>query len=62
MDLSLTDEEVELLRRTLEESFRELRVEIRHTHESDLREDLRHREHVLSGILDRLEEPVLASV
>ena len=62
MKLTLTDEEARLLRRTLEESFRDLRLEIRHTHESDLKEDLRHREHVLTGILARLEEPVAAGV
>jgi hypothetical protein len=62
MNLTLTDEEARLLRRTLKESFRDLRLEIRHTHESDLKEELRHREHVLTGIMTQLEEPVPAGV
>lgn len=60
MNLTLSDEEARLLRRTLEEDFRDLRLEIRHTHESDTREDLHHQEHLLGGILARLEEPVRA--
>jgi len=60
MNLDLNDEEARLLRRTLEESFRDLRLEIRHTHESDLKEELHHREHVLAGVLTRLQESVPA--
>jgi hypothetical protein len=62
MNLTLTEEEAHLLRSTLEECFRDLRLEIRHTHESDTRAELHHREHLLSGILARLEEPILAKV
>jgi hypothetical protein len=62
MNLTLTEEEAHLLRNTLEECFRDLRLEIRHTHESDLKEELHHRERVLSGILARLEVPVPAAV
>lgn len=62
MNLTLTEEEARLVRSTLEECFRDLRLEIRHTHESDLKEELHHREHMLTGILARLEVPVPAGV
>ena len=54
MDLTLNQEERGETARLLEEAFRELRVEIHHTHDSEDRERLKHRENVLRGVLKRL--------
>jgi len=54
MDLTLDEEERAVTVELLEEAFRELRVEIHHTHDSEDRERLKHRENVLRGVLKRL--------
>jgi hypothetical protein len=54
MDLTLDEEERAVTVELLEEAFRELRVEIHHTHDSEDKERLKHRENVLRGVLKRL--------
>jgi hypothetical protein len=54
MDLTLDDEERAVTVELLEEAFRELRVEIHHTHDSEDKAQLKHREKVLRGVLERL--------
>ena len=54
MDLTLDEEERAVTVELLEEAFRELRVEIHHTHDSEDKERLKHRERVLRGLLERL--------
>jgi len=54
MDLTLDEEERAVTVELLEEAFRELRVEIHHTPDSEDRERLKHRENVLRGVLKRL--------
>jgi len=53
--VTLTDAEAVLVRHELHRSLDDLRVEIRHTHESDLRDRLRHRETTLRAVLDKLD-------
>jgi len=60
MNISLTDEEREVLKRTVESTLRDLRSEIHHTRGSELRSQLVHRESVLRHILDKLPAPVPA--
>lgn len=55
MTVTLTDAEAVLVRHELHRSLDDLRVEIRHTHESDLRDRLRHRETTLRAVLDKLD-------
>ena len=54
MDLTLDEEERAVTVELLEEAFRELRVEIHHTHDSEDKARLKHRENVLRGVLKRL--------
>jgi hypothetical protein len=54
MDLMLNQEERAETAEVLEEAFRELRVEIHHTHDSEDRERLKHREKVIRRVLERL--------
>lgn len=54
MTITLSLEELVLVRHELQRSLDDVRVEIRHTHESDLREELRHRESTLRGLLGKL--------
>jgi hypothetical protein len=54
MELTLNQEERGETTRLLEDAFRELRVEIHHTHDSEDKERLKHRERVLRGLLERL--------
>lgn len=60
MEISLTDEEREVLKRVVESALRELRGEIHHTHDSGLRSQLIHRESVLRHVLDKLPTPAPA--
>jgi len=53
MEVVLNQEEMRVLTRLVQGAVEEIRQEIRHTHESDLKEDLKHREHVLCKLLDR---------
>lgn len=52
--ITLSEEERELVRRVLTRALAEVRQEVRHTHESDLKEQLRHQEHTLRAILDKV--------
>jgi hypothetical protein len=61
MKVDLTDEEWELLKRTVETALRELRSEIHHTHDFEPRSQLIHREATLRHILDALLTPVPAA-
>jgi hypothetical protein len=54
MELMLNQEEHAETAGLLEEAFRELRVEIHHTHDSEDKERLKHREKVIRGVLERL--------
>jgi hypothetical protein len=54
MDLTVDEEERAVVAELLEEAFRELRVEIHHTHDSEDKDRLKHREKVLRGVLERL--------
>ena len=60
MRFDLTDEEREVLQRTVRSALRELRSEIHHTRDSELRTQLVHREAVLRRILDALPTPAPA--
>jgi len=64
MNVILTNEEREILKRTVETAVRELRSEIHHTHDSELRSQLIHREAVLRRILEALPTgvPAVANV
>jgi hypothetical protein len=54
MDLDLTIEEVELLHRLLDAELAELRVEVRHTRESQVKDILKHNEDLLRDVLSKL--------
>lgn len=60
MTIHLTDEERVILRRVVDGALRELRVEIHHTHDSELRAQLIHRESAYRRVLDKLKAPVPA--
>jgi hypothetical protein len=55
MELHLSPEEVELLRRILANQLPELRGEIIHTERYSLRQELKRDEALLKGLLSRLE-------
>jgi hypothetical protein len=57
MGISLTDEERQLLARLLDGALRELRVEVRHTDDAELKDELRHRENLLRSIIAKASEP-----
>ncbi|HEX7284880.1 MAG TPA: hypothetical protein VF532_01790 [Candidatus Angelobacter sp.] len=54
MDLQLTSTEEELIKEILEESYRELLMEIARTDHREFRHDLREREQVLKALLNKL--------
>lgn len=54
MDLQLTSAEEELIKEILEESYRELLMEIARTDHREFRHDLREREQVLKVLLNKL--------
>jgi len=56
MELHLSPEEVELLRRILANQLPELRGEIIHTERYSLRQELKRDEALLKGLLARLEQ------
>jgi hypothetical protein len=64
MTIHLTDEECAVLRRVVDHTLRELRVEIHHTHDSEMRSLLLHRETVYRHILGKLAArvPAVANV
>lgn len=54
VNIQLDDEERAEMKEILEAAFRDLRVEIRHTHVTEEREHFKHRENILRGVLDKL--------
>lgn len=64
MTIHLSDEERALLNRVVDNGLRELRVEIHHTHDSETRSILIHRESVYRHILEKLAAgvPAVANV
>jgi hypothetical protein len=55
MELDITLEEVDLLRRILDAALSELRVEVRHTRESTVKELLKHNEDLVRDVLGKLQ-------
>ena len=64
MRVYFTEEEQAVLERLVDTALREIRVEVRHAHESDTKAELKHREHVLRQILDKVAvgTPAIAHV
>ena len=56
MDLHLKDEEASLVLRVLRNRLNELRVEVRHNKDSEVREYLKHKEHILAAVLKKFPE------
>lgn len=56
MQLALTDQEASLLLRVVRNRLRELRLEVRHDHDSASRDYLLHKERLLNRILDKFPE------
>lgn len=56
MQLNLTDAEASLLLRVLRSRHEELRVEVRHDHDTESRAYLLHKERLLKRILDKFPE------
>lgn len=54
MELTLTSSESQVLRETLEVAFDELLREIARTDHRAMRDELKEREEILKGIIDRL--------
>ena len=57
MPLELTDEETTVLSEVLVSVLGELRVEVRRTQTRTYHDDLKHRETVLEGVLEKLRSP-----
>ena len=55
MMITVNDEERAELQKLLEAALRELRTEVRHTHDSEMRRYLKHRENILRRIGARVE-------
>jgi len=55
--LSLSQDEWELLLELLERERAELPVEIRHTRHCEVRDQLHYREHLVDELLDRMRTP-----
>lgn len=64
MTIHLADEEAAVLARLIDNALRELRVEVHHTHDSEMRSELIHRERVYRHLLGKLEArvPAVANV
>ena len=60
MTIHLSDEEAAVLVRLVDHALRELRVEVHHTHDSELRSELIHRERVYRHLLGKVEARVPA--
>ena len=54
MQLELSQEEQEFLLNLLEQSYQELRGEVRKTESHEFKETLRSKEHLMEGLLQRL--------
>ena len=57
MSTTLDSDEEDLVLRLVERALQDLRLEVRHTHDSELKEELKHREHVLQRLAAKLKEP-----
>lgn len=64
MQIHITEDERATLERLLGTALREIRVEVRHAHESETKAELRQRENVLRHILVKVEAltPVFTNV
>jgi len=64
MRIEFSDNEREVLQRLVATALQDIRLEVRHSHESDTRAELRHRENIYRQILERIEVgvPVAAGV
>ncbi len=58
--LNLTDEERQLLAHLIDHALKEKRVEERRTRTDSFRDILVHQEHLLEGLLEKLDQPALA--
>ena len=54
MDITLTEEEMDLLKRILYTELGELREEVHHTRDSEFKDHLKHKENVLRGMLSKM--------
>lgn len=57
MDLHLKPEEASLVLRVLRSRLNDLRTEVRHDKDSEVRNYLKHKERILSGVLEKFPEP-----
>ena len=57
MDLHLKPEEASLVLRVLRNRLNDLRTEVRHDKDSEVRIYLKHKERILSGVLEKFPEP-----
>lgn len=55
LQLSLTNEEHQVLKEILENDLSDLRMEIRETDDRDFKEGLKHKEQVMKKLLEALE-------
>jgi hypothetical protein len=56
MDLHLKEEEASLVLKVLRNRLSELRIEVRHNKDSEVREYLKHKEHILFRVLKKFPE------
>ena len=64
MMITINDEERAELQKVLEAALRELRTEVHHTHDSEMRRYLKHRENILRRLGAKVEAraPAVANV
>jgi hypothetical protein len=55
MRIEFSDEERGAIQRLVATALQDIRLEVRHSHESDTRAELRHRENLYREILDKVE-------
>lgn len=55
MNIELSDTEIKILAEIIEQSFDDLRVEIRHTDDHDYKEKLKQKERALELLLQKLK-------
>lgn len=56
MELHLEEQEASLLYKILSNRRDEIRTEVRHSKETEIREYLKHKEHLINRILDKFTE------
>ncbi len=54
MTITLTEEEMDLLKRILDAELGELREEVHHTRDSEFKDHLKHKENVLRAVLSKM--------